>query len=150
MPSSYTCLYYHIIFSTKDRRPQITIDMQQRLYDYIGGIIANHKGKLLTAGGTADHVHLLASLSAQVALSDIMRLVKANSSRWIHETFPDKSTFGWQDGFGAFSVSHSNMEDVERYIAAQDEHHRQLSFQDEFVAFLQRHRVEHDQRHIWV
>lgn len=149
MPSSYTCLYYHIIFSTKDRRPLINPDLQTRLYDYMGGIITHEKGRLLAAGGAADHVHLLVSMTAQISLSDLMRLVKANSSKWVHETFPEHRDFRWQDGYGAFTVSASAIADVKRYITQQELHHRRVSFQEVFLAFLRRHGIEYDQRYIW-
>ena len=149
MPQSYTCLYYHIIFSTKRRLPLITTDLQQRLYDYIGGIIQHERERLTSAGGTNDHVHLLISLRAQTAVSDMLRLLKANSSKWVHETFADQRNFGWQDGYGAFSVSSSNVGRVRQYIAEQEQHHRHLSFQEEFVEFLKRHGVEYDERYIW-
>lgn len=96
-----------------------------------------------------DHVHLLASLSKELAVSDAMRIVKANSSGWIHDQFPDKRHFGWQAGYGAFSVSHSNLESVKQYIARQAEHHRVKTFQEEFVEFLKRHDIEYDERYLW-
>ncbi|MHC4442729.1 MAG: IS200/IS605 family transposase [Planctomycetota bacterium] len=149
MGQSYTCLHYHIIFSTGDRKPLITRQFQQRLYDYIGGIIKHEDGQLLAAGGIADHVHLLATLHQQRAVSDIMRVVKSNSSKWIHETFSQQSSFAWQTGYGAFTVSYSNIDQVRRYIERQEEHHRTASFQEEYIAFLKRHGVKYDERYIW-
>ena len=149
MPSTYTSLHYHIIFSTKQRRPFITSDLGPRLYDYIGGIIRHEKGILRCAGGVADHVHLLATLPPTRAISDWMRVIKSNSSGWIHETFPDQRAFGWQDGYGAFTVSKSGLADVERYIAGQEEHHRRVSFKEEFVEFLRRNEIEYDERYLW-
>src|SRR5262245_38828509 len=124
MPSSYTSLHYHLIFSTKNRVRQITADIRERLYQYMGGIIADKKGRLIAAGGIEDNVHLLASTHPTVAPADLARDVKANSSRWVHETFPGKQDFAWQDGYGAFAVSYSNIDDVKRYIANQEQHHR--------------------------
>lgn len=149
MPASYTCLYYHIIFSTKRRLSLITPDLRQQLYPYLGGIVAHEKGRLITAGGIADHVHLLVSLHPQSSVSDVLRLVKSNSSKWVHENFADKRDFGWQDGYAAFSVSFSNLERVQRYIAEQEQHHREVSFQDELVEFLNRHGTAYDERYIW-
>ncbi len=149
MPSSYTCLYYHIIFSTKHRRPQITPDLRARLYPYVAGIITNQKGHLLAIGGMPDHVHLLVSLPAHTSVSAALRLVKSNSSKWVHETFASRRDFAWQDGYAAFSVSASNRDAVRRYIAAQDGHHRRVSFQDELVDFLKRHEIAYDERYIW-
>jgi len=149
MGQSYTCLRYHVIFSTKNRRPQITPDLRQRLYDYMGGIIKGENGRLIASGGTPDHVHLLISLHPQTSVAEIMRLMKTNSSKWTHETFPRKADFAWQTGYGAFSVSHSNLGQVQRYITNQEEHHRQVSFEEEFVAFLRRHGVDHEEKYLW-
>ena len=149
MPSSYTCLRYHVIFSTKNRVPQIDPSIRDRLHEYVGGIIRDEKGRLIAAGGTPDHVHFLISTHPQIALSDLLRQVKASSSRWIHETFADLRDFGWQDGYGAFTVSHSNVGQVTKYIGEQEEHHRRVSFQEEFLEFLRRHDVPYDERYIW-
>jgi len=149
MASSLACLHYHFIFSTKGRAALIARPVQERLYDYIGGIIKREKGALLTAGGTRDHVHLLASLRPTPAVADNLRKVKANSSKWVHTKFPGMLTFRWQDGYGAFAVSYSAVEQVRRYIERQEEHHRRMTFQEEFVAFLERHRVAYDPAYVW-
>jgi putative transposase len=149
VPASYTCLYYHVIFGTKNRAPQIDATIQPRLYEYLGGIVRDAQGRLIAAGGTADHVHLLVSAHPQTALSDLLRQAKAGSSRWIHQTFRGRGDFAWQDGYGAFTVSHSNLEDVGQYIAQQEKHHRRMTFQEEFIAFLDRHEIRYDDRYIW-
>ena len=115
----------------------------------MGGIIKGENGDLLAAGGTDDHVHLLLSLHPQTSVADAMRLVKTNSSKWIHGDFPDKAKFAWQPGYGAFSVSKSHVDNVTQYIANQEEHHKRLSFQDEFIEFLKRHEIEFDARYLW-
>ena len=149
MGQSYTCLYYHAVFGAKGRQPLITAPIRTRLYDYIGGIIKHDDGRLLAAGGTANHVHLLISLHPRTSLAEAMRLVKANSSKWLHDTFSDQAAFAWQAGYGAFSVSHSNIEQVKRYITNQEEHHRRVSFEEEFVAFLRRHGIGYDEHYLW-
>ncbi len=149
MPQSFVSLHYHLIFSTKNRLPSITPDIESRLYEYIGGIVRAQDGCLLAAGGIPDHVHLLVGLSKQVAVSDALRDIKANSSGWVHDTFPHKADFAWQAGYGAFTVSYSSMDSVKRYIADQAEHHRTRSFKEEFIAFLERHGIEYDERYIW-
>jgi REP element-mobilizing transposase RayT len=149
MPQSFTCLHYHLVFSTKHRLPQIAADLAPRLYAYLGGILRSDDGCLVAAGGMPDHVHLLARLSKQASVADALRLLKANSSKWIHETFPDRRDFAWQNGYGAFAVSYSNLTRVQRYIANQAEHHRTLTFQEEFIAFLRRHHLEYDERYLW-
>ena len=105
--------------------------------------------RLLTAGGTPDHAHLLLSLGKEAAVADTVRDVKSNSSRWIHETFGHLRGFAWQTGYGAFSVSYSNLGRVERYIHQQEEHHRIQTYQEEFIAFLKRHNIPYDERYVW-
>ena len=144
MGQTYPCLRYHVIFGTKARAPQITPDIRIRLYDYIGGIVKGENGRLICAGGTADHVHLLLSLHPQTSVADIVRKMKANSSKWIHETFARKRDFTWQTGYAAFTVSLSNEEQVRRYIASQEEHHRQKTFDEELGEFLERHGIDYD------
>ena len=119
------------------------------MFAYLGGIVRSLNGVALTVTGVPDHVHLLISLRATISIADAMRVVKANSSTGGHARWPEKRPFAWQDGYGAFSVSRSNAEAVTAYIARQEEHHRTVSFQEEFVAFLKRHEIEYDERYIW-
>ena len=149
MPQSYVACYMHMIFSTKDRVRAITPDWAPRLYEYIGGIVRPHGAVLLAAGGIPDHVHLSVSLGKELSVSAALRIVKANSSKWVHDTFPEKRRFAWQNGYGAFSVSQSSLDDVHGYIAGQAEHHRTQTFQEEFIAFLERYQVPYDERYIW-
>jgi REP element-mobilizing transposase RayT len=149
MGQSLTCLNFHLIFSIRNRANLLISDMQGRLYNYLGGILREKQGKLLAAGGMRDHVHLLVSTHPPVCISDLLRDVKAASSRWIHETFPPMAGFAWQDGYGAFSVSYSGVEAVRGYITQQAEHHKVLSFQEELLRFLEKHGVEYDPRYIW-
>ena len=100
-------------------------------------------------GGTSDHAHLLISAHPQSSVADLMRCVKTNSSKWIHQTFPNLAAFAWQAGYAAFSVSHSNRAQVQSYIRQQEEHHRSMSFEEEFVEFLRRHGVHYDERYLW-
>jgi putative transposase len=149
MPASFTNLLYHIVFSTKDREPLITEDRQSRLYEYIGGIIRKHGGIALEINGMPDHLHLLAKLRPDEALSSVMRDLKANSSGWMHKLFPDMRDFGWQNGYGAFTVSASELERVSRYIRLQQDHHLEMSFQDEYISLLRKHGIEFDERYLW-
>jgi putative transposase len=128
MPQSYTNLLYHIVFSTKDRRPLITTDVKDRLYEYIGGTVRGLGGLLLAINGIEDHVHILARLRADRSVSDALRDLKANASGWMHDVFPEVNDFSWQRGYGAFTVSASQVEKVRRYIANQEEHHRKQDF----------------------
>ncbi len=148
MSDSYTNLLYHSIFSTKDRRPLITDVYQSRLYDYIGGTIRALGGISLELNGTEDHVHVLAKLRPDKALSDVLRDLKANASGWMHDVFPDLKDFSWQRGYGAFTVSQSNVKEVRRYIEHQKEHHKKISFRDEFIQFLKANGIEYDEHYV--
>lgn len=148
MSQSFTNLLYHLIFSTKDRRPIITLEYQPRLYDYIGGIIRNFGGISLGINGVDDHVHVLAKLRPDKALSDVLRVLKCNASGWMHDVFPRLADFSWQRGYAAFTVSQSNLLQVQRYIAQQKEHHLKVSFRDEFILFLKANGIEYDERFI--
>jgi len=149
VPQSFACMHCHIVFSTKNRQPLIMADTAPRLYEYIGGILRNTGSRLIAAGGMPDHVHLMVSLGKLASLADSVRDVKSNCSRWIHETFAGLRGFAWQSGYGGFAVSYSNLDEVQRYIANQQEHHRTHTFKEEFLAFLKRHNMEYDERYIW-
>ena len=148
MSDSYTNLLYHIVFSTKERRPLITPEYEVRLYDYVGGTIRKIGGISLELNGTSDHVHLLAKLRPDCALSDVLRDLKANATGWMHDVFPSLKDFSWQRGYGAFTVSQSNVAAVRQYIARQKEHHRNISFRDEFIHFLKENDIAYDERFI--
>jgi putative transposase len=149
MAHTYANLLTHVIFSTKDRFGFIAADLGRLLFPYMGGIIRELNGTALAINGAADHVHLLLALPPNLALSEAMRVLKTNSSRWMHEQWPRRRAFAWQTGYGAFSVSRSNADQVCAYIADQEEHHRLVSFQKEFLAFLKRHGIAYDERYIW-
>ena len=149
MPQSYTNLIYHIVFSTKNRQSLITGDVKSRLYDYIGGTIRKQGGIALGINGMNDHIHILAKLRPDKVLSDVLRDLKANSSGWMHKVFPDLKDFSWQNGYGAFTVSASQIEKVREYIANQERHHRKIgSFRDEFIKLLRVNEIEFDEKHL--
>lgn len=139
---SFTRLTYHVVFGTKYRRRSIGDPIRERLYEYIGGILRAKKGHLIEIGGVQDHVHILARLSPSLAVADVIRDVKANSSKWISEQPGAASIFEWQKGYGAFTVSYSQIETAREYIRRQAEHHRTTTFQEEYMAFLKRHGIE--------
>ena len=146
MANTFTNLLVHVVFSTKNREPIITETLKPDLEDYIGGILRSEGHRLLEIGGMPDHVHILLKMRPDVAISDLIRVVKSNSSKWAN----GKSTnFAWQSGFGAFTVSESQFDVVRDYIVNQAEHHKRISFQQEYVAFLRRHGVEYDERYLW-
>jgi putative transposase len=148
MPQSFGSLHYHIIFSTKHRHPWITSNIQTRLSEYIGGILDKQSCQLVAAGSMPDHVHLLASLPRTMAVSDAVRSIKSNSSGWIHDELRI-ADFAWQTGFAAFTISFSNIPQVKTYLANQEQHHRRVSFQEEFLEFLRRQELEWDDRYVW-
>ncbi|HEX2474758.1 MAG TPA: IS200/IS605 family transposase [Lacipirellulaceae bacterium] len=148
MPQSFASLHCHIVFSTKHRQPLIRSELQSRLFEYIGGILRNHSSPLVATGGMPDHVHLLVSLSRTLAISDAVRVIKSNSSGWIHKELQIRD-FEWQTGYGAFAVSYSSIDQVKTYFANQEQHHRAQTFQDEFRELLRRHNLEWDERYVW-
>lgn len=149
MPQSFAAAYMHVVFSTKNRVPMIDAEIADRLYPYCGGILRDHKCTLLQAGGIADHIHLLVSLSREMSLSELVRLVKSNSSAWVRREFPARKSFAWQAGYGAFSVSHSQLDVVREYIVQQARHHQRQTFQDEFRKLLQSHGLTWDENYVW-
>ena len=149
MAQTFTHLLTHAIFSTKERRPLLKAEIRPRLFSYMGGTIRDLNGKALIINGTSDHVHLLISMPATITIAEMMRIVKSKSSGWVREEFSSEHAFAWQAGYGAFSVSHSNVKAVEEYIAGQEQHHKRVSFQDELLSFLRRQGIEFDERYIW-
>ena len=149
MPHSYSQLLTHIIFSTKNRQPLIDLDLESRLFPYMGGILRQLRGTLIVANGVEDHVHLLVELPGSLSAAEAVGKIKANSTLWIHESFSERSEFWWQRGYAAFSVSHSNMQAVVAYIEGQKAHHRKASFKEEFVLLLRRHGISPDEKYLW-
>jgi REP element-mobilizing transposase RayT len=150
MPNSYTSLRYHVTFSTKERFPWITDDLKTELYRYLGGIIRGQQGKLIEIGGRQDHLHLLFSMRADQALSELVRQIKSDSSKWIHGRWVKRRMFRWQRGYGGFTVSRSAEERVAAYIRKQEAHHRKLTFQEEFLKLLKAHEIDYDERYLWI
>ncbi len=149
MAQTLVCLDVHVVFSTKHRANLISPEVEPALFPYVVGIVANLGSKCLAINGTENHVHLLVSLAKTHALCDLVREVKKGSSQWMNETRSARGHFGWQDGYGAFAVSRSNVPAVERYIAAQKARHRRMSFEDEYRALLTKSAVEFDERYCW-
>ncbi len=147
--ASFTQLTYHVIFSTKYRDPLIVDAIREDLYKYIGGTIRGLKGHSIEIGGVEDHVHLLANFSPTLAVSDTVRDVKANASRWLNDERKIPSIFEWQKGYSAFTVSYSQREAVQSYIRNQKEHHRMKSFEEEYIEFLKRHDIAFDMRYLF-
>jgi putative transposase len=146
---SYISSYHHCVFSTKERRPLITPVLRERLWPFLGGIARQNKIKAIEIGGVEDHVHMLLSLPATMSIAKAMQLIKGGSSKWVHETFPEHRLFGWQEKYGAFSVSVSQLDKIIQYIRNQPKHHKKMTFQEEFLELLKKHRVEYDERYLW-
>jgi REP element-mobilizing transposase RayT len=142
-------IYLHIVFSTKDRANTIPSEIEAELHRYMTGIAANLGSRCLAINGTENHVHTLVSLGKTSALSDLVREVKKGSSSWLKREGAASRAFGWQDGYGGFSVGRSDLPAVRRYIAAQKEHHRRVSYEEEFVSLLDEHGIAYDARHLW-
>ncbi len=149
MAQTLVSLMVHVIFSTKNREPLITPEIEPELFAYIGGILKNHDSRLLDAGGTADHVHLLVSQSKNVALSSLMKDVKKDSSSWIKTKGRNFRNFHWQDGYGGFSIGKSDIPGLKRYVANQKQHHRKRSFQEELREILDEYGIAFDERYLW-
>ena len=147
MPSTYLSLHYHVVFSTKDRAPLIEPSWRNRLHEYLGGTVEGLKGFPEKVDGMADHVHLLISLKATHCLADFMRELKKASSAWVHEEI-GMQRFAWQDGYAAFTVSPSARSEVQSYIARQEVHHRNRTFREELVEFLEKAGVDYDSRYL--
>jgi len=149
MPGTYSQILLHIVFSTKRREPRIAADTAERLYPYLGGIVRAEKGVLYDIGGVEDHVHLYLRWRPDESVSNLMRAVKARSSKWVHDTFPALGSFAWQEGYSVFSVSKSQEEAVKKYIAAQFEHHKKEDFRSELLRMLSAHGVEFDEKYVF-
>jgi putative transposase len=146
MGSTFLSLHYHIVFSTKERRPFIRSEWWAELHKYLGGTVRGLNGVPETVGGIEDHVHLLVGLKATHCLADFMRELKKSSSVWCVENA--ERAFGWQDGYAAFTVSWTHIEAVRRYIGSQEEHHRKLSFIDELRTLLEKNGVKYDPKYL--
>ena len=146
MPNAFTALYTHLVFSTKHRVKTLTKKVRPELFAYMGGICKNERCALVDAGGVEDHVHLLVKRHPSVCESDLMRDIKANSSRWMKQHVKG---FAWQDGGGGFSVGPSSIETVRAYLARQEEHHRRRTYEQEFVAFLKKYKIEYKPEYVF-
>ena len=147
MPHTYTNCLIHCVFSTKERMPQITKDIKDRLWQFIGGIARANGFRAIEVGGHNDHSHSLIALPSTITISKAVQLIKGGSSKFVHETF--RKPFEWQEGYGAFSVSASGRDTTIAYIRSQEEHHRVRSFKEEYIAFLEENGVEYDPRYVF-
>ena len=149
MPQSLAKLYVHMIFSTKNRESLLDRDIQTELASYLGGTLNHLDCQPIEIGGTRDHIHILCCLSKNLSMSKVIEEIKSSSSKWIKPKEPRLAQFHWQSGYGAFSVSQSHLNAAIRYICQQEEHHRKVTFQEEFREFLKKYRVPYDERYVW-
>ena len=148
MPSTHTSLFYHFVFSTKNRYPFLGSELRPTVHSYLGGILRDVGGIPLEIGGVADHVHVLSPLKPTQSVSAVLREMKRGSSEWIHHSLRVRK-FAWQTGYGAFSVSPGDVPGVRRYISTQVQHHSTRTFQEEYVEFLRRYGIDFDQAYLW-
>jgi putative transposase len=149
MGHTYTSLHYHIVFSTKERMRIISPELKESLFAYIAKTINNEYGFTRKINGIDDHIHICADLKAKFAISDILRKIKSNSTSWINKNFDLNYTFAWQEGYGGFSVSKSSIPNVIKYIISQEEHHKKMTFKEEFTILLNKHEIDYDEKYIW-
>ncbi len=149
MSHSYVSNLMHCTFSTKEQYPFISPDLESRLWPYIGGIARENRMKALASGGTDDHLHALLSLPGMMSFAKAVQLIKGGSSKWVHGTFPAMEKIQWQEGYGAFSVSSSQVPKTIAYINNQKAHHRKKTFKKEFLELLNKHGIEYDSRYIF-
>ena len=149
MPQSLSNVLIHLVFSTKNRVNLITSEIEKELYAYIVSISKTHKCPSLEIGGTENHLHILFRLERTVTISHIVERIKTGSSKWIKTTGNTFKDFGWQNGYGAFSISQTNIPNVRQYIVNQKKHHEQTTFKDEFRGLLKKHNIKYDERYVW-
>lgn len=149
MPSAYTQNFYHTVFSTKERAKLITPELESRLYPFLGGIVRDLRCTAVAINGMPEHVHLLVRYRADLSHSDMLRHIKARSSKWINEEFRLRGHFLWQEGYGGFTVSKSAVDEVEAYIHRQKEHHQQKDFRSESLELLRQHEIDFDENEVF-
>jgi len=150
MAHTYTNILIHALFSTKGRHARLnTNEIREEVFRYLGGTVNELGGQSLLVNGPGDHVHMLFDQPRTLSIATVMEKVKANSSGWAKERWPDQRDFAWQTGYAAFSVSKSQLGAVKRYIEHQEEHHRRVTFQQEVITFLKKHGVVYDPRYVF-
>ncbi|MBI4426894.1 MAG: IS200/IS605 family transposase [Candidatus Magasanikbacteria bacterium] len=149
MPNTFSNLLFHVVFSTKERKRLLSKDLRSHLFRYISGIADKNNFKTIKSGGTSDHIHTLLSLNPDISVSKAVQLIKGNSSKWIHENFLDLNIFSWQEGYGAFTVSKSQVGIIRKYIDNQEEHHKRMSFEEEYLELLKRNNIDFNLKYLF-
>ncbi len=149
MANTYTQIYIHVVFSVQGRQSLIQRERKEELYKYISGIVRNKKQKLIAINGMADHVHIFLGMKPDIALSDLVRDIKNNSSKFVNEKKWIRGRFNWQEGFGAFSYGHSQIDAVVKYIQNQERHHAKRTLKEEYIEMLKKFNVQFDERYVF-
>ncbi len=149
MANTYTQMYIQIVFAVKRRQNLIQKKWKDELHKYICGIVNGKEQKVYAIGGVEDHIHILVSIKPNIAISDLVRDIKANSSKWINENEFVRGKFQWQEGFGAFSYAQSQLDNVIAYINNQEQHHQKKTFKDEYLTLLQKFDIEYDEKYLF-
>ncbi|MDD4891673.1 MAG: IS200/IS605 family transposase [Phycisphaerae bacterium] len=149
MAHSYVSIVIHYVFSTKNRRRWIPLEIEGRLRPYIGGIARKNRFKTLAVGGDDDHQHVVASLPSTMAIAKAAQLIKGGSSLWLSDAFAELKGFEWQEGYGGFSVSISHVDETIAYVRNQRQHHEKQTFEEEYTGFLKKHGIEFDPQYVW-
>lgn len=149
MANTYTQIYIQIVFAVKGRQNLIAKEHREELHKYITGIVSNRNQKLLSIFAMPDHIHILVSISPNISISDLVRDIKAGSSKFINDNKWTTGRFNWQEGYGAFSYSKSNVDNVVKYILNQEHHHKKKTFKEEYLDFLQKFEIEYDEKYVF-
>ena len=149
MANTYSQIYFHIVFSTKNRAVLIRPEIEERVWAYVGGIARKHGMTPIQIGGIDNHIHALVGSPTTLSPSEIAKYLKGGSSLWIHNEFQELSDFAWQDGYGVFSVSRSVVPNVVKYIKGQRGHHKGQTFEEEFIELLKLHEIEYDEKYLF-
>ncbi len=148
MAHTYSSMLFHVVWSTKQRQPLILPEIKNRLYGYIRKVANDQKATIIVMNGMPDHIHVLLGIKPTMCLADVLCHIKTTSSKWMQKTFPESLKFGWQGGYGAFSVGLTTLSAVKGYIQNQEEHHQKQTYEEEFINFLKVHGMEYDQRFV--
>lgn len=149
MPQSLVQNYIHFVFSTKNLVPLIIPKFEEQIFGYVSGVCKNQESSALKIGGHLNHIHILCSLSKKISIVEFCKTLKAHSSKWIKTIDPQLENFYWQDGYGAFSVSPSHVEVLKQYIANQHEHHKEITFKEEYVGLLKKYNIDYNSEYLW-
>lgn len=149
MAGTFTKYYSHYVFSTKNRKALINPQMEKRLYPYIGGVGRQYGYSIIACGGTQNHLHIIAGIPPATSYSKAIQVLKSTSSKWLNDTFFPNRNFSWQSGYGGFGIDETNLAKVISYVKKQKQHHKKMTFKEEYLKLLKRYNIEYDERYLW-